>query len=194
MKLRLLTLLFSSVCLSWIITGCTPDNPQPNSPTSNNVNVKWNATFNGISDSYVGTYTNLNSNSNYMNNPGDCKGSYMHVIMKKGVVPGNAPSPFGYTAQIELSYTPSVGASLSVGTFNISNTTGSGKALTIVTDLGSFTSLNYNSNISVNITAFPSNIGGLIKGNFNGVIGTSALNPNCPTYPVSGSFEAIRLL
>ena len=195
MESKLFTIiLITTLYFSTVLSGCTPDNPQPNtpatSPANTNLTVKSNATFNGISDSFVGSYINNISTSNYMNNPGECTGIYNFVQMSKGTVPGESPSPFGYNSNLTISFSPS----LSVGSFNISSSTGSGKALTISTDMGAFTSLFYNSNITLNITAFPSEIGGLIKGDFSGVIGTSALDPNCSTYPLSGSFEAIRNL
>jgi hypothetical protein len=47
-----------------------------------------------------------------------------------------------------------------------------------------------NTNVTLNITEVASNIGGLIKGNFSGVIGTP--QPVGGTIPVSGQFQAIR--
>ena len=82
----------------------------------------------------------------------------------------------------------------------LNNSNNNGYYLNILSNNGTSSgwmasSLYANSNITLNITEFPTNIGGLIKGNLSGVAGIQP-NPNIPNTPapkaVSISFEAIR--
>lgn len=189
------TILYSFIALTALfLASCTPNNPQPNpSPntsSSNSVTVMWQGTIDGNAYNYTGTYVNLNSTSNYMNNPGRADGTYSNVILFKGVVPGNNGKNVNIILNFPLNVNP-------VGTHILNNSNNNGFYLGIVfgsTDWAGNT-LDNNSNITLNITEFPSNIGGLIKGNFSGVLETSSLdlsNPNISTRAVSISFEAIR--
>jgi hypothetical protein len=177
-----------------ILASCTPNNPQPNTTSSNNsVTASWQGTIDGNSYNYTGTYVNLNSTSNYMNNPGRADGTYASVKLDKGVVPGTNGNPINmnliFPANVNL-----------VGTHVLNNSNNNGFALGILSNNGSNTATiassgHANSNITLNITEFPNNIGGLIKGNFSGVLGTQSVaypsNPFTST-TVSISFEAIR--
>jgi hypothetical protein len=128
-----------------------------------------------------------------MNNPGRADGTYSKVHLDKGVIPGTN----GNTIKMELCFPMNVNI---VGTHVLNSSNNNGYYLSIISNNGTSSvwvagSLFANSNITLNITEFPSNIGGLIKGNFSGVIQEDP-NLNVPNTPgpkaVSISFEAIR--
>jgi hypothetical protein len=185
---------FAFISILLILTGCNPNNPQPNPPTpSNNVSVSWQGTIDGVYFGYNGSYENFESTSSEYSNPGKCEGSYLDVSLYKGVVPGN----LGENASVYIVFPTNTTL---VGSHVINNTNNNGFAIVVgkyapASTIGFTAHSAYpNTNGVLNITQFPSNIGGLIKGNFNGVIGTdSAFNPNGATKEVTISFEAIRL-
>ncbi len=191
MKTKLSSLL---VLTALFLASCTPNNPQPNPTSSNNsVTASWQGTIDGNSYNYTGTYVNLNSTSNYMNNPGKSEGTYHTVNLAKGVIPGNN----GDDIVIAISFPTNVSV---VGTHILNQNSNNGYQVVVGKNIGNgvtgFTgsSFYFNSNVTLNITEFPSNIGGLIKGNFSGVFGTSSTNPNGSTKAASITFEAIRKL
>lgn len=195
MKTKLYSLILLAVLF---LVSCTPNNPQPNPTSSNNsVTASWQGNIDGNSFSYIGIYnvfnTLVSSTSNYMNNPGRSEGTYASVNLDKGVVPGTN----GNTITMILYFPMNVNI---VGTHILNNSNNNGYYLNILSNNGTSSgwmasSLYANSNITLNITEFPTNIGGLIKGNLSGVAGIQP-NPNIPNTPapkaVSISFEAIR--
>ena len=110
------------------------------------------------------------------------------------MVPGNVGENIGF----EISM-PMILSQPLVGTHILNNNTNNGYQIAVSKQTGnsatSFTaSATYlNSDVVLNITEFPSNVGGLIKGNFSGDFGTSLFDNTSPTKAVSISFEAIRL-
>lgn len=192
MKYFVLILLFSVLAVS---ISCTPNNPQPNPPTqSNTLNVSWQGTVEGSSYSYSGSYVNLASTSTAYNNPGKSEGSANFISLAKGVVPGTVGEIVGFEISMPLILNEPL-----VGTHVLNNTSNNGYQIAISKQTGnsstSFTaSATYpNSNVVLNITEFPSNIGGLIKGNFSGEFGTDFFDNTAPTKNASITFEAIRL-
>ena len=178
-----------------VLTGCNPNNPQPNPPTQpNTVNVSWQGTVEGSSYSYSGSYVNLASTSTAYNNPGKSEGSANFISLAKGVVPGTVGEIIGFEISMPLILNEPL-----VGTHVLNNTSNNGYQIAISKQTGnsstSFTaSATYpNSNVVLNITEFPSNIGGLIKGNFSGEFGTDFFDNTAPTKNASITFEAIRL-
>lgn len=192
MKNLALILVFSVLAIT---ESCTPNNPQPNPPTpSNSVGVSWQGTVDGNSYSYSGTYVNLASTSTAYNNPGKSEGSANFISLAKGVVPGTVGEIIGFEISMPLILNEPL-----VGTHVLNNTSNNGYQIAISKQTGnsstSFTaSATYpNSNVVLNITEFPSNIGGLIKGNFSGEFGTDFFDNTAPTKNASITFEAIRL-
>jgi hypothetical protein len=184
-----------SIVLVFLFAGCTPNNPQPNPPTpSNSVGVSWQGTVDGNSYSYSGTYVNLASTSTTYNNPGKSEGSANFISLAKGVVPGTVGENIGFEISMPLILSEPL-----VGTHILNNTSNNGYQIAISKQTGnsttSFTaSATYpNSNVVLNITEFPSTIGGLIKGNFSGQFGTYLFDNTAPTKNASITFEAIRL-
>ena len=183
------------VLLIYVAYGCTPNNPQPNPPATNNsVNVMWQGTLDGGSCIYNGTYVNLVS-TNQNTNPGKSEGSANFISLAKGVVPGTV----GESVVIEISL-PQILSEPIVGTHILNNSTNNGYQIAINKQTGT-SSTSFiasatwlNSNVVLNITEFPSNIGGIIKGNFSGDFGTSLFDNTSPTKSVSVNFQAIRIL
>jgi hypothetical protein len=190
MKYFVLVMLFSVLAVS---VSCTPNNPQPNPPT-NSVGVSWQGTDDGNSYSYSGTYVNLASTSTAYNNPGKSEGSANFISLAKGVVPGNVGENIGFEISMPLILSEPL-----VGTHILNNTSNNGYQIAISKQTGnsttSFTASAtwQNSNVVLNITEFPSNVGGLIKGNFSGQFGTDFFDNTAPTKNASITFEAIRL-
>lgn len=181
--------------VSVLFANCTPNNPQPNPPApTNTVNVSWQGTIDGISYSYSGTYVNLESTSNIYNNPGGAHGSAYFISLGKGAVSGTV----GDNMSIEIGM-PQLLSEPLVGTHVLNNTTNNGYQIALNKQTGSsstsFTASSSwpNSNVVLNITEFPSNVGGIIKGSFSGNFGTNLFDNTSPTKSASVSFEAIRI-
>ncbi len=175
---------FSITCIIlFSILSCTPDNPPPNPPTNNTVAVSWQATIDGVSYSYTGTYLNGESTSTDSNNPGDCNYGGPSINLKKGVfLPGNQ------NIYIAIEKYP-----LALGTYIITSNTGSNPGMSIQINNTTIGHSYYpNTNITFNVTEYPNIVGGMLKGNFSGIIGTSISGGG--TMPVSGQFEALRIL
>jgi hypothetical protein len=187
MKIRYFTI----IAIVLILTGCNPNNPTPNPPTpSNSVNVMWQGTIDGSTFNYTGSYIDLNSTSNIYSNPGRCDGNYANLSLVKGTIPGITNND----ASVIMSFNTNVTL---LGTHVLNSTNNGGFHVVVAKANGNGTeftaSSNYlNSNLILNITEWPSNVGGLIKGNLTGDIATCD-GSNCPTKAVSVSFEAIRL-
>jgi hypothetical protein len=199
MKTKLSTIIIlAGLYCSSILTSCNQNNPQPNpnpnTTSANSVTAMWQGTIDGNSYNYTGTYINLISTSNYMNNPGRADGTYLNVNLEKGVIPGTNGNPITMALNFPANVNP-------VGT-HILDSSNNSYLLSMMCNNGSSTawignSLSEYSNITLNITEFPSNIGGLIKGNFSGVLLTSKLGSSNTNdidviRAVSISFEAIR--
>jgi hypothetical protein len=169
------------------LCGCTPQNPQPNPPANNVVAVSWQATINGVSNSYSDTYTNLEPTNAQGNNEGECLYFLPTISLRKG-------GPF--TAGDDVNISIQRNEIFSVGTYVITTTTGGGGG---AFGLGMSASVNGilghssypNTNVTLNITEVSATAGGLIKGNFSGVLGVSP-QAGGGTIPVSGQFQAIR--
>ena len=168
------------------IFGCTPQNPQPNPPANNVVSVSWQATINGVSNSYSDTYTNSEPTNAQGNNEGKCDYGVgvPNLILSKGgpLTPGD--DVYIIIGRSEI---------FSVGTYNITTTTGGGGgAFGLGMSAGdngvAGSSSEPNTNVVLNITEFNQG-SGLIKGNFSGVLGTSPQFGG-GTIPVSGQFQA----
>lgn len=166
------------------IFGCTPQNPQPNPPANNVVAVSWQATINGVSNSYSDTYTNSEPTNAQGNNEGQCMYFLPIIALDKGgpFTPGDDVNILIERFEI-----------FSVGTYNITTTTGGGGgafglAMSAAGN-GVVGSSSYpNTNVVLNITEFNQG-SGLIKGNFSGVLGVSP-QAGGGTIPVSGQFQA----
>lgn len=183
------------ISILFVLTSCNSNNPQPNPPApANTVNVTWQGTIDGDNYNFSGTYVNLASTSDTYNNPGDAQGSAYFISLGKGAVSGSV----GENVSIDIGL-PAILSEPLVGTHILNNTANNGYQIAINKQTGtsatSFTASSswLNSNVVLNITEFPSNIGGLIKGNFNGDFGTSLFNSSSPTKSATVSFEAIRL-
>jgi hypothetical protein len=180
------------IILVCLILSCTPNTPQPNPPApTNTVNVSWQGTIGDGSFIFNGTYVDLQSTSTTYSNPGECEGNYINVSLGKGTIPGIAKNDAGAVIQFNTNVTL-------VGTHILNNTNNNGFQIVIskANENGTefIASSTYpNSNVILNITEFPSNIGGLIKGSFSGDFGTDLFNNACPTKYANVSFEAIRL-
>jgi hypothetical protein len=173
------SLLFLTIL--WLFTSCDPDNPQPNQPTSNSTTVSWQANIDGVSYSYSGTYVNGVSSSTNDNNPGDSNFNG-GINLRKGTIGG------------DLIYIAIAKYPLAVGNYTITSTSGGaiGGGVTISKNNITIGHSYYpNTNINLTITEYPE-VGGLIKGNFSGVIGTSQTGGG--TMPISGQFVAYRIL
>ena len=155
MKYFVLVLLFSVLAVS---VSCTPNNPQPNPPTpSNSVGVSWQGTIGDGSFIFNGTYVDLQSTSTTYSNPGECEGNYINVSLGKGTIPGIAKNDAGAVIQFNTNVTL-------VGTHILNNTNNNGFQIVIskANENGTefiATSTYPNSNVILNITEFPSNIG-----------------------------------
>ncbi|MCF8411152.1 MAG: hypothetical protein K9G31_07645 [Crocinitomicaceae bacterium] len=162
------------------IFGCTPQNPQPNPPANNGVVASWQATINGVSNSYSDTYTNGQPTNAQGNNEGksDCFIGSISLVKGGPFTPGDDVSISFYNSEV-----------FSVGTYNITSSGSIGMS-TLVNYTEEGNTFYPNTNVTLNITEVASTIGGLIKGNFSGVIGTP--QPVGGTIPVSGQFQAIR--
>jgi hypothetical protein len=159
-----------AVLLSLLFYGCNPDNPQPN---PNSINVSWQATINGISYSYSAIY----GTSNIDNNPGDCFAGPGSIQLLKGNL--------GYDLiHLTFSKPPPIG----VGN-NTINPTSIVKCVISRNNQVIGMSEFPNTDMNLTVTEY-SSIGGLIKGNFSGVIGTSS---NGDVIPISGQFQAFRV-
>jgi hypothetical protein len=168
---------YASISILLILTGCNPNNPTPNS----SISASWSATINGSNYSYTCSYTNGVASSN--NLPGTCTYGTPSIILSKGVAAGTTGDEI--TISIEKQQ-------LAVGTYNITSSTGTNPGMSIVKNFATIGHSYYpNTNVTLNITEFPSSVGGLVKGNFNGVIGTTMFGT--ATMPISGQFQVVRL-
>jgi hypothetical protein len=161
------------------IFACTPQNPQPNPPANNGLVASWQATINGVSNSYSDTYTGGQPTNAQGNNEGksDCFIGSISLVKGGPFTPGDDVSISFYNSDV-----------FSVGTYNITSNGSIGMSTMVNNTEGN--TFYPNTNVTLNITEVASNIGGLIKGNFSGVIGTP--QPVGGTIPVSGQFQAIR--
>ncbi len=166
------------------VYSCTPQNPQPNPPANNVVAVSWQATINGVSNSYSDTYTNLQPTNAQGNNEGQCLYFLPTISLFKG-----GPFTPGDDVNISIQFNEI----FSVGTYNITTPIVGGPNVVgmsaMVNGVGGHSSYP-NTNVTLNITEVSATAGGLIKGNFSGVMGTSQTGG--ATMPVSGQFQAIR--
>jgi hypothetical protein len=177
---QLISFLYLFVIVTSLIFGCTPDNPPPNPPANNGVAASWQATINGVSYNYSDTYTNLQPTNAQGNNEGECLYFLPTISLKKG-------GPFTAGDDIIISIQqPEI---LSVGTYNIT-TNNSPQMAVQVNNITVGHSFYPNTNVTLNITEVSATAGGLIKGNFSGVMGTSQSGGG--TIPVSGQFQALR--
>jgi hypothetical protein len=169
--------LFLVVIVTSLIIGCTPDNPPPNPPANNGVAVSWQATINGITNSYSDTYTNLQPTNVQGNNEGQCLYFLPTISLCKG-----GPFTPGDDVNIYIQFNEI----FSVGTYNITPPIAGGPNVVQMSVTLNGLVVNSNSpgtNVTLNITEISSTAGGLIKGHFSGVLGT---------IPVSGQFQALR--
>jgi hypothetical protein len=172
---------FLIALLSVAIFGCTPDNPPPNPPANNVVAVSWQATINGISNSYSDTYTNSEPTNAQGNNEGQCMYFLPTIALYKG-----GPFTPGDDVIINIQFNEI----FSVGTYNITTPIVGGPNVVKMSAMvnGVMGHSSYpNTNVVLNITEFNQG-GNLIKGNFSGVMGTSQTGGG--TIPVSGQFQA----
>lgn len=184
---------YAIISILLILTSCNPTPPTPNPPiSSNTVNVMWQGTIDGSFFNYSGSYIDLQSTSNTYSNPGECEGGFSFLNLSKGTIPGITNND----AVVAMTFNTNIAL---LGTHVINSTNNSGFQIAVSKANGNGTEFtgasSYpNSNLVLNITEWPSNVGGLIKGNLSGEIGTCPFSSNCPTKAVSVSFEAIRLL
>lgn len=181
---KIFSSLFLVVIVTSLIYGCTPDNPPPNPPANNGVAVSWQATINGITNSYSDTYTNLQPANAQGNNEGQCLYFLPTISLCKG-----GPFTPGDDVNIYIQFNEI----FSVGTYNITTPIVGGPnvvqmAASVNGILGH--SSYPNTNVTLNITEISATAGGLIKGNFSGVMGASQTGG--ATIPVSGQFQALR--
>jgi hypothetical protein len=173
--MKLTSYLIISILL--VLTGCNSNNPTPN-PT---INASWSASINGSSYSYSCTYVNGLASAN--NLPGTCTYGTPSIILSKGVAAGTTGDEI--TISIEKQQ-------LAVGSYTITSGSGTNPGMSIVKNFSTIGHSYYpNTNVTLNITEFPSAVGGLVKGNFSGVIGTSMFGT--ATMPISGQFQVYRI-
>jgi hypothetical protein len=176
------TFIFAVITIA--IFGCTPQNPQPNPPANNVVAVSWQATINGVSNSYSDTYTNLQPTNAQGNNEGQCLYFLPTISLFKG-------GPF--TPGDDVSIGIEFNEIFSVGTYIITTPIAGGpNVVQMSASVNGILGHSFypNTNVTLNITEVSATAGGLIKGNFSGVMGTSQTGGG--TIPVSGQFQAIR--
>ena len=173
---KIFSSLFLVVIVTSLIFGCTPDNPPPNPPANNLIAVSWQATVNGITNTYSDTYTNAEPTNAQGNNEGECVYFLPTISLRKG-------GP--YTAGDDVNISIQRNEIFSVGTYNITTNGSIGMTVMVNGILGH--SYYPNTNVTLNITEINQG-GGLIKGNFSGVMGTSQTGGG--TIPVSGQFQA----
>jgi hypothetical protein len=186
---KIISSLFLVVIVTSLIFGCTPQNPQPNPPANNAVAVSWQATINGVSYSYSDTYSHHTGAGENLqgNNEGKCDYAGGYLRLHKG-----GPYTAGDDFVMEFSHMQN--EAFSVGTYNIVGGSSIGMNLfCFINNSNQGNSINPGSNITLNITEVPGAMGGLLKGNFNGVIGTSSGGVQTGTVPISGQFQAYRL-
>ncbi len=170
-----------------VFSGCQPDNPQPNNnQTNGSVAIKWNATINGQSYAWQGSYPESSTNQT--------GGSQFSIQSSNiGQLTLNDASN-GKTITIGK-----IGMTLN-GSYTLSQTNySSDNTIMILDGANSLNMLSngYGGSITVNITTFPSNSvsangvsnNTLVKGNFSGNLG----NSSGTLVPVSGSFESVRI-
>jgi hypothetical protein len=163
------------------ILGCTPQNPQPNPPANNVVAVSWQATINGVSNSYSDSYALGDPINSQGNNEGKCDYGVPVLMLSKG-----GPYTTGDDVKIEIWQNEI----FSVATYNLLPSSVSVLNMVITVNGVVIGHSGWaGSNITLNITEVPSTFGGLIKGNFSGVTGTASLGG----IPISGQFQAYRL-
>jgi hypothetical protein len=163
------------------ILSCTPDNPPPNPPTNNTVSASWQATINGVSYNYSDTYSIDSPTNTQGNNEGRSDICVGHIVLQKG-----GPYTPGDDVKIEISQNETYYN----GSYNILPSSLSSLNIVIIVNgvvVGHSGSVG--SNITLNITEVPATSGGLIKGNFNGVIGVGGQTG----IPISGQFQAYRM-
>lgn len=177
-------IILSTLLFSIALTSCTPNNPQPNPPTNYPIAVSWQANLNGVNYSYSDSYSSSFEPTNSQgSNEGQCSYFLPSISLTKG-------GPF--TAGDDVNIYIQRNEIFSVGTYNITTGGSIGMSAMVNTILLGHYSFP-NTNVTLNITEVPSAAGGLIKGNFSGVMGTSQ-SSNCATIPVSGQFQALRTL
>jgi hypothetical protein len=158
-----------------VIASCNPDNPQPNNPSTGTA-LQWNVTIDGQTYSWQGSYPN---NLGGGTATAGSNGTSSQPFSIACVGPGGT----------------SLGISLPVynsGTYNLnsSNYALSNYIAVVLNGTPNY-STSYGGTVTVNVTQFPSNVNGVIKGNFSGTIGKSpALGGG--TTPITGSFDALR--
>jgi hypothetical protein len=173
---------FSITCIMLFgILSCTPDNPPPNPPTNNTVSASWQATINGVSYNYSDTYIGEGPTNTQGNNEGRSDICVGHIVLQKG-----GPYTPGDDVKIEISHNETYYN----GSYNIlPSSLSSLNIIIIVNGVVVGHSGSVGSNITLNITEVPATSGGLIKGNFNGVIGVGGQTG----IPISGQFQALRI-
>ena len=183
--------LFLVVIVTSLIFGCTPDNPPPNPPANNGVVVSWQATINGITYSYSDTYSHEGGINSQGNNEGKCDYAVGTLRLHKG-------GPYTAGDDFVMEITDIHYEAFSVGTYNFGGPYIEGSSIGMnlgysINNSNHRNSFSPGSNITLNITEVPGAAGGLLKGNFNGVIGTSSGGVQTGTVPISGQFQAYRL-
>jgi len=178
---KITSTLFLLVIVTSLIIGCTPDNPPPNPPANNTVAVSWQATINGLSYSYSDNYVNLEPQNANSNNEGGSAYGIPSIMLTKG-----GPYTTGDDVNIAIQYSEY----FNLGTYNII-TNGAVQMAVSVNGLTVGHSFFPNTSVTLNITEVPTAPGGLIKGNFSGVIGSSSSGGQ--TIPISGQFQSCRV-
>ena len=188
---KIIPSIFLVVILTSLIFGCTTDNPPPNPPANNAVAVSWQATINGVTYSYSDTYSHEGGINSQGNNEGKCDYGVGTLRLHKG-------GPYTAGDDFVMEITDIHYESFSVGTYNFGGPYIEGSSIGVnlfylINNSNQGNSFSPGSNITLNITEVPNAAGGLLKGNFNGVIGTSTGGVQTGTVPISGQFQAYRL-
>ena len=157
------------------ILGCNPDNPEPNNPSTGTA-LQWNVTIDGQTYSWQGSYpNNLGGGTATAGSNGTSSQPFSIACV----------GPGGTSLGISLPVYNSGTYNLNLTNYALSN------YIAVVINGTPNYSTSYGGSVTVNVTQFPSNVNGVIKGNFIGTIGKSpALGGG--TTPITGSFDALR--
>jgi hypothetical protein len=153
-----------------IFIGCNQNNPQPN-------NLQWNVNIGGQTYSWQGSYPN-------------------NMTGGSALAASNGTSSQPFSISCALNGGTSLAISLPLynsGSFtlNSSNYATSNLISFMLNGSANGYSTAYGGSVVVNVTQFPSNVNGIIKGTFSGTIGKSP-GLGGGTTAITGSFDVLR--
>jgi hypothetical protein len=166
-----------------VFSGCQPEEPEPTPPTQSTT-MQWNATINGQTYSWQSTFTEGSYPTNSNNS-----GSSSAVT--------STTTPFSLTGVKDDGTQRSLQISLptyATGTYTVTSSNYNGQTNTVnfIENGSPNYSTGYGGSITVNVTACPTTIYGVVKCTFSGTIGRSP-SLGGGTVSISGSFDAVKM-